>query len=99
MDYKIFPKSGDRISTVAFGGTHMADLDSKESARMMAQAVERGINFVDFATTSPKSFALFGPEIKKHRSQLMFSLHLGLTFTDAGVYERSRNLEKVKKKF
>lgn len=97
MEYRTLPKSGDRISTVALGGTHMADLTPEEAAGLVSHAVANGINFVDFATTSPKSFALFGPEIKRHR--LMFSLHLGLTFTDDGVYERSRDLEKVKNNF
>ncbi len=49
MIYRTLGRTGERVSAIGMGGYHLgkADLDEAEAVRLVHQAIERGINFLD----------------------------------------------------
>jgi aryl-alcohol dehydrogenase-like predicted oxidoreductase len=49
MPYRILGRTGERVSAIGLGGWHLGfkELDERLSARIIREAVDRGINFLD----------------------------------------------------
>lgn len=49
MTYRTFGRTGERVSSIGLGGWHIGKpgLDEAESLRLVHQAIDRGINFLD----------------------------------------------------
>src|SRR3984893_19517882 len=49
MPYRILGRTGERVSAIGLGGWHLglANVDDRLSARIIHEAVDRGINFLD----------------------------------------------------
>lgn len=56
MQYRINPKNGDSLSSLAFGCMRFAK-DEKEVARQVAYAIEQGVNYFDTAYVYPNNEA------------------------------------------
>lgn len=99
MDYRAFPKSGDRISTVGIGGSKLHLVADESMVEMVDYALQSGINIMDLATETAEVFPKVGKALEGRRDKLMLALHLGLTFQEDGQYKRTRNREEVRKGF
>ena len=99
MDYRILPKSGQKISTIGIGGTNLPTMSEAETRRTIDLAIEYGLNIVDLATEQPTVFPKIGQTLQWRRDKLMLALHLGLTFQEDGQYKRTRDLVEVKQGF
>ena len=95
MEYRVFPKGGERISTVGIGGSKLHGVSLKELAGMIDLALERGINIIDLATESADVFPKVREALGNRREQVMLALHLGLTFQADGKYKRTRDVKEV----
>ena len=48
IPYRIFGSTGERVSLVGIGGSHIGrQKDEKESIEIIRAALDRGINFLD----------------------------------------------------
>jgi predicted aldo/keto reductase-like oxidoreductase len=70
MEQRILGKTGFKISAFAFGGIVVRETSSDEAARIVADAVERGINYFDVAPSYGNAQDILGPALEPHRSKV-----------------------------
>ena len=99
MEYRIFPKGGEKISTVGIGGSKLHLVSDEEMVRMVDFALEKGMNIIDLATETADVFPKVAKAVAGRRDKLMLALHLGLTFQDDGQYKRTREIADVEAGF
>jgi aryl-alcohol dehydrogenase-like predicted oxidoreductase len=70
MEKRVLGKTGFEISAFAFGGIVVRDTPQAEADNIVAEAVDKGINYFDVAPSYGNSQDILGPAIKPHRSKI-----------------------------
>lgn len=70
MEYRTFGKTGFKISAFAFGGIVVRDTPQAEADSIVAEAVDRAVNYFDVAPSYGNSQDILGPAIKPYRSKI-----------------------------
>lgn len=99
MEFRSFPKGGEKISTVGMGGAKIHLVPDSELATMVDVALENGINIIDLAVETSDVFSKVGKALEGKRHSFMLGLHLGLTFQEDGQYKRTRDINDVRRGF
>ncbi|MCX6343929.1 MAG: aldo/keto reductase [Armatimonadetes bacterium] len=73
MIYRELGKTGRSLSVVGFGGLVVDKTEPAEAARIVAQAVERGITYFDVAPIYGEAQKMLGPALKPYRDQIFLS--------------------------
>lgn len=50
MEYRVNPKTGDKISVIGLGTSYISESSEREAAEALELAYENGINYADLAT-------------------------------------------------
>lgn len=95
MEYRTL-RRGEKVSTIGIGGSKLHRVSEGELARMMAVALEYGVNIIDLATESGEVFPKMRRAFAGRREQFLLGLHLGLTYQQDGQYKRTRDVEEVR---
>jgi len=95
MEFRHFPKGGDRVSTIGIGGSKLHSVSEDDLVKMVDLAQENGVNIIDLATETADVFPKVGKALEGRRHRFMLGLHLGLTFQEDGQYKRTRNVGQV----
>jgi aryl-alcohol dehydrogenase-like predicted oxidoreductase len=77
VEKRILGKTGFNISAFAFGGIVVRDTPQDEAGRIVAEAVERGINYFDVAPSYGNAQDILGPAIEPHRSKIYLACKTG----------------------
>jgi hypothetical protein len=80
MEYRTFPRGGEKISTIGIGGSKLHAVSEKEMVKMVDFSLEAGFNAIDLAVETADGFPKVGKALKGRRNRFMLGLHLGLTF-------------------
>ncbi len=67
MEKRAYGKTGVRLSVVGFGGIIVMNEEPASSARLVAQAIERGINYFDVAPSYGNAEECLGPALEPYR--------------------------------
>jgi len=70
MEQRTLGKTGLKISVFAFGGIVVRDTPQGEAALIVAEAIERGINYFDVAPNYGNAQDILGPALKSHREKV-----------------------------
>jgi aryl-alcohol dehydrogenase-like predicted oxidoreductase len=62
-------KTGEKLSMIGFGGIVVMDEDSGAAANIVAEAVDRGINYFDVAPSYGNAQERLGPALAPYRNQ------------------------------
>ncbi len=96
MEYRIHPKTGDRISVIGIGTGPIFEAPEKEAVAALTYAHERGVNYVDFATAGAKTFRYAGEAFASVRSEMLYQIHFGANY-ETGEYGWTTDLETVRR--
>jgi aryl-alcohol dehydrogenase-like predicted oxidoreductase len=70
MDQRVLGRTGFKVSVFAFGGIAVKETAADEAARIVANAVERGINYFDVAPSYGDAQDILGPALEPYRSKV-----------------------------
>ena len=96
MEYRIHPKTGDRISVIGIGTGPIFEAPEKEAVAALAYAHEQGINYADFATAGAETFRYAGMAFASVRKEMFYQVHFGANY-ETGEYGWTTSLDKVKR--
>ena len=96
MEYRIHPKTGDKISVIGIGTGPVFEAPEKEAVRALAYAYENGMNYVDFATAGAQTFRYAGLALADVRGEMLYQVHFGANY-ETGEYGWTTNLDKIKR--
>ena len=60
MEYRIHPRTGDKISVIGIGTGPVFETTEREAAAALTYAYEQGVNYLDIATAGAKTFPYAG---------------------------------------
>ena len=96
MEYRIHPKTGDKISVVGIGTGPIFDTTEQEAAAALTYAYEHGVNYLDFATAGAGTFPYVGAALGSVRRELFYQIHFGANY-ESGEYGWTTNLDTIKR--
>jgi len=73
MEKRPLGKTGEQLSVIGFGGIVVAKEDDASAARIVARAIERGINYFDVAPTYHDAEERLGPALEPYRKSVFLA--------------------------
>jgi predicted aldo/keto reductase-like oxidoreductase len=95
MQRRPLGKTGEELSILGFGGIIVSDLPQEDADRIVAGAVDRGVNYFDVAPTYGNAEDILGPALEPHREKVFL---VGKT-AERGREASARELETTLRKF
>lgn len=92
MQRREYGKTGEQLSIVGFGGIVVTDTEPSEAARLVAEAVDRGINYFDVAPSYGNAEERLGPALKPHRNKAFLACKTGKRDAAGARAELERSL-------
>ena len=96
MEYRIHPRTGDRIGVIGIGSGPLCDASEKDAVAALTYAHEHGVNFVDLATAGARTFSYAGEAFASVRGELLYQVHFGANY-EKGPYGWTTDLDTVKR--
>ena len=96
MDYRVNPKTGDKISVIGLGTSYISESPEREAIEALEFAFEHGINYADLATAGDKTFGYYGKALASVRKNMYYQVHFG-AYYDTGEYGWTTDLDTVKR--
>ncbi len=89
-------KTGEELSLVAMGGIVVASLPQEEADRMVAEAVDRGVNYFDVAPTYGDAQNRLGPALQPYRAQAFLACKTAERTAEASAKELENSLRLLR---
>ncbi len=96
MEYRIIPKTGEKISVLGMGSAVIGARPEEEIIKTVRLAVEMGVNYFDMAGGHATIFEAYGKALKGIREQVYLQIHFGADYT-SGEYGWTTKLAEIKK--
>ena len=76
MQYRIDPKTGNKLSTLGFGcmrfSRRLGSIDMRKAEELITTAIGKGVNYFDTAYVYPESESVLGKVLAKHNLRKKF---------------------------
>lgn len=97
MEYRINPRTGDRIGVIGMGASSVHEAGETEGCETIRTAYENGVNYYDLAASESACFPYYGKALADVRRDVFFQVHFGADYsggeygwtTKRGEIERS----------
>lgn len=96
MDTRRLGKTGERLSVVGFGGIVVNGVEPAEAARLVAEAIDRGINYFDVAPTYGNAEERLGPALAPYRRSVFLACKTQERTAQGAMAELHRSLERLR---
>ena len=96
MDYRIHPKTGDKISVIGIGTGPIFEAPEQDAVKALCFGYEQGVNYVDFATAGAKTFAYAGEAFASVRKDMLYQIHFGANY-ETGAYGWTTDCDVIKR--
>lgn len=94
-----FGPGGPDLSVIGFGGLVVSGLPQEQADRIVARAVERGVNYFDVAPTYGDAEARLGPALEPFRSACFLACKTTCRDAAGAKAELDRSLERLRTPF
>jgi aryl-alcohol dehydrogenase-like predicted oxidoreductase len=96
MQRRQLGKTGEQLSVVGFGGIVVKDETPESAAQLVAQAVERGINYFDVAPSYGNAEERLGPALEPYRKSTFLACKTQQRRRTGAEAELRRSLERLR---
>lgn len=93
---RAYGKTGVELSVIGFGGIVVMNLAQPEANRIVAEAVERGVNYFDVAPTYGDAEERLGPALEPYRKDVFLACKTTQREREAAEMEFNRSLERLR---
>ncbi|MFM7320599.1 MAG: aldo/keto reductase [Armatimonadota bacterium] len=98
MERRPYGSTGDSLSLVGLGGVAFVGLDQPESDRLVAEAIDAGVNYFDVAPSyghEQETEKRLGPALKPYRDQAFLACKTAVRTADGAAAELERSLRHL----
>ncbi|HHV63213.1 MAG TPA: aldo/keto reductase [Firmicutes bacterium] len=96
MERRILGKTGERVSIIGFGGIVVMNLEQGEANSIVAEAIDRGVNYFDVAPTYGNAEDRLGPAIEHKRDGIFLACKTGKRRRVEAAAELRESLRKLR---
>lgn len=93
MQKRPYGNTGEQLSIIGFGGILVMDTQPAEASALVAEAVDRGINYFDVAPTYGNAESCLGPALEPYRKQVFLACKTTQRRGEEATKELHRSLE------
>ena len=73
MEKREYGSTGERLSVVGFGGILVSGVEADEASGLVAEAVDRGVDYFDVAPTYGNAQEMLGPALEPFRKEVFLA--------------------------
>ncbi len=95
MEKRSLGRTGVKLSVVGFGGIMVMNEPSSSASRMVAQAIERGVNYFDVAPTYGNAEECLGPALNQYRESVFLACKTEKRTKDEAGAELRQSLQRL----
>ena len=98
MQYRELGRTGERLSIVGFGGIVVVGMEQSEANRVVASAVDRGVNYFDVAPLygAGEAEEKLGPALEPYRKNVFLACKTRVRDAAGAQEELERSLKKMR---
>ena len=91
-----YGKTGVELSIIGFGGIVVMNAEPEHAARVVAESVERGVNYFDVAPSYGDAEIKLGPALEPYRKDVFLACKTGRRDAEGAREEFERSLERLR---
>jgi len=96
MQKRPYGNTGEQLSIIGFGGILVMDTQPAEASALVAEAVDRGINYFDVAPTYGNAEECLGPALEPYRQQVFLACKTTQRKGEEARQELHRSLQRLR---
>lgn len=96
MEKRRLGKTGEMLSMIGFGGIAVMNEDPADAKRIVAQAIERGINYFDVAPSYGNAEERLGPALEPYRKSVFLACKTGRRTAREAEEELQQSLKRLR---
>ena len=96
MEKRILGKTGEKLSILGFGGILVNNEPQEKADKLVAEAVERGINYFDVAPTYGNAQDKLGPALEPYRKNVFLACKTTQRSKEGAEKELQESFKKLK---
>jgi aryl-alcohol dehydrogenase-like predicted oxidoreductase len=96
MDKRAYGNTGEQLSMIGFGGILVMNAEPEAAARIVAEAVDRGINYFDVAPSYGNAEERLGPALEPYRDRVFLACKTGKRTRDEAAAELRDSLQRLR---
>src|SRR6266545_2218329 len=96
MERRELGRTGEALSIVGFGGIVVMDVEPPEASRLVAEAIDRGVNYFDVAPSYGNAEERLGPALEPYRDQVFLACKTGKRTKTAAAAELRESLGRMR---
>lgn len=96
LSQRQFGKYPEQLSIIGFGGIVVKDAEQEHANRVVAEAVEKGVNYFDVAPSYGDSEIKLGPALEPFRKNCFLACKTGRKDAAGAAEEFNRSLERLR---
>lgn len=89
-------KTGETLSVVGFGGIVVTNVEQADADRIVAEAVDRGVNYFDVAPSYGNAEERLGPALEPYRSKVFLACKTGRRDKQGAEEELRSSLKRLR---
>jgi len=95
MQRRPYGNTGEQLSLIGMGGIVIAGLEQEEANRIVADAVERGVNYFDVAPTYGNAEERLGPALAPYRDRVFLACKTAERDAEGSARELETSLRRL----
>ncbi|MFO7534089.1 MAG: aldo/keto reductase [Kiritimatiellia bacterium] len=96
MKKRALGKTGESLSVIGFGGILLSGTTPAEAARLVASAVDHGVNYFDVAPTYSQAEERLGPALEPYRNQVFLACKTTARLAGPAEAELQQSLKRLR---
>ena len=96
MEKRKYGKTGEELSVIGFGGNVIRNESPSSAIRIVAEAMERGINYFDVSPTYGNAEELLGPALEPHRESVFLACKTAKRTKEEAATELHQSLQRLR---
>ncbi len=96
MPRRSYGKTGEMLSVIGFGGIVVMDAEQNHANRVVAEMVEKGINYFDVAPSYGDAEIKLGPALEPYRKDAFLACKTGERDAKGAAEELERSLKRLR---
>jgi len=96
MERRPLGRTGRELSIIGFGGIVVMNVEPPEASRLVAEAVDRGVNYFDVAPSYGNAEERLGPALQPYRDQVFLACKTGKRDKQGAADELRASLHQLR---
>src|SRR5213593_2445021 len=95
MERRPLGETGEELSIIGFGGIVVMNVEPGEASRLVAEAVDRGVNYFDVAPSYGNAEERLVPALAPHRDRVFLACKTGKRDKAEAAHELRESLRRM----